>query len=182
MKYLLAGEETHRLLFRPIDRSDLSDWLEFFKSPAAFEHWKAEVETPEIECEKWYAKQFYRHENELGGMNALIEKESGKLVGHAGLVVQTVDNVPEFEIAYSLLPTFWNKGYASEAAMKCRDHGFKNNFSESLISIISTTNKASERVAMKNGMLVDKSTIYRGNKVNIFRIKRSDWERPNAEQ
>src|ERR1700741_2491636 len=128
MRYLLTGQETERLLFRLIDRSDFNHWLEFFKSPAAFEHWKAEVETPEIECEKWYAKQFHRYENDLGGMNALIEKESGKLIGHAGVAVQTVDDVTELEIAYSMLPRFWNKGYASEAAMKCRDYGFKNNF------------------------------------------------------
>ncbi|MBS1577911.1 MAG: GNAT family N-acetyltransferase, partial [Bacteroidetes bacterium] len=65
-------------------------------------------------------------------MNALIEKESGRLIGHCGLLVQTVDNITELEIAYSLLPEFWNKGYATEAASKCRDYAFENDFSDSL--------------------------------------------------
>ena len=106
-------------------------------------------------------------------MNALIEKESGRLIGHCGLLVQIVDGIPELEIAYSLLPEFWNKGYAIEAAMKCRDFAFANNFSDSLISIISLTNIPSEKVALKNGMHIDKRTIYSNNEVNIFRVNKS---------
>jgi [ribosomal protein S5]-alanine N-acetyltransferase len=107
----------------------------------------------------------------MGGMNALIEKHSGKLVGHAGLIVQTVDEGRELEIAYSLLPEFWNKGYATEAAIRCRDFAFQNSFSESLISIISKTNVPSQKVASHIGMQLEKQTIYKENEVYIFRIK-----------
>lgn len=176
MQYLLGDQETQRLQFRSINKSDFPDWLEFFKHPAAFEHWKAEVETPENECEKWYTNQFHRYANGLGGMNALIEKQSGKLIGHCGLLVQAVDEIRELEIGYSLLPAFWNRGFASEAAMKCRDYAFESNFTDSLISIISVTNKPSEKVALKNGMRIDKVTEYKGNRVNIFRIGKSDWQ------
>jgi len=110
-------------------------------------------------------------------MNALIEKQSDKLVGHCGLLVQTVDGVQELEIGYSLLPEFWNNGFASEAAAYCRDFAFKNNFAESLISIISITNIPSQKVALKNGMRVEKTTIYNGNQVNVFRIHRHEYEK-----
>ena len=103
-------------------------------------------------------------------MNALIEKQTGQLIGHCGLLVQTVDEIKELEIAYSLLPAYWNKGYATEAAMKCRDVAFENKFSDSLISIISVTNVPSEKVALKVGMKKDKETVYNGNRVNIFRM------------
>ncbi|MBS1576028.1 MAG: GNAT family N-acetyltransferase, partial [Bacteroidetes bacterium] len=81
-------------------------------------------------------------------------------------------NITELEIAYSLLPEFWNKGYATEAASKCRDYAFENDFSDSLISIISLTNIPSEKVALKTGMSVDKKTIYHHNEVNIFRVNK----------
>src|SRR5437879_10910111 len=84
MKFLIEGNESERLIFRKIQESDFDQWLEFFKDPRASEHWIEERETPQIECAKWYMKQFWRYENDQGGMNALIEKESGKLVGHCG--------------------------------------------------------------------------------------------------
>ncbi len=177
MKYLLKNQETERVLFRKIKQSDFNDWLEFHKNPITSQHWISELKNPEIECNNWYKKQFHRYQNDLGGMNALIEKETGKLIGHCGLLIQNVDGKPELEIAYSLLPEFWNKGFATESAKKCRDFAFENNFSESLISIISLTNKSSESVAIKNGMKIDKVTEYNKNRVNIFRIYKSEWNK-----
>lgn len=170
MKYLLQGEETERLIFRAISKSDWDTWLDFHKDPITLLYWKSEKGTPEEECIKWYEKQQWRYANDLGGMNALVEKSSGKLVGHCGLLIQQVDGNTEMEIAYSLLPAFWNKGYASEAAIKCRDVAFEKQFSHSLISIISTTNIPSEKVAIKMGMYKHAQTMYNGNEVNIFRI------------
>ena len=170
MKYLLHGEETARLHFREINEKDFDAWLEFHKDPITSLYWKSEKATPEEECMKWYEKQQWRYDNDLGGMNALVEKSSGKFVGHCGLLIQQVDGNTEMEVAYSLLPAFWNKGYASEAAIKCRDVAFKNQFTGSLISIISTTNIPSEKVAIKMGMYKHAQTMYNGNEVNIFRI------------
>ncbi|MBS1680097.1 MAG: GNAT family N-acetyltransferase [Bacteroidetes bacterium] len=177
MKYLLNGEQTERLIFRKIQESDFDQWLTFFRDPKTSEHWIEEKETPEIECAKWYKKQFGRYENNLGGMNALVEKQNGKLVGHCGLLVQIVDGVNELEIAYSILPEYWNRGYAFEAATFCRDSAFQNEWTDSLISIISLTNIASEKVAIKNGMVKEKTTTYKGNKVNIFRILKTEWSK-----
>jgi [ribosomal protein S5]-alanine N-acetyltransferase len=171
LKYLLHHQQTDRLLFREIQKSDFSLWVDFFKDSASFQYWKGALDSPEVECERWYTKQFHRYENDLGGMNALVEKESGKLVGHAGLLGQNVDGVPELEIAYSLLASFRNMGYATEAAAKCRDVAFESSFAKSLISIISLPNLPSANVARKIGMRVYSQTIYKENAVNIFRIQ-----------
>lgn len=170
MKFLLDGLETERLRFRKISKSDYTDWVKFFENPNTSLHWIEEKETPDIACEKWYQKQFWRYENDQGGMNALIEKTSGKLIGHCGLLVQIVDYVSELEIAYSLLPEFWNQGYAFEAAYRCKQYAFENNFSESLISIISLTNSPSQKVAIKNGMTPERETLYHENRVYIYRV------------
>nr|WP_294907129.1 GNAT family N-acetyltransferase [uncultured Lacibacter sp.] len=173
--YLLNGQETDRIIFSAIDMSHFDQWLEFFKTPETTLHWIANYEAPEMECRKWYEKQFNRYATGSGGMNALIEKASGRLIGHCGLLKQTVDGISELEIGYSLLPQFWNRGYATEAAKKCREYAFENKLSGSLISIISLTNLPSETVARKNGMTLDKTTFYNGNEVNIFRIKQEEW-------
>ncbi|NER11785.1 Protein N-acetyltransferase, RimJ/RimL family [Muriicola jejuensis] len=175
MKYLMEGEETERLLFRKIQDTDYTEWLEFHKDPRTHEHWISDLDSPEQECRKWYQNQNFRYENNLGGMNVLIEKASNELIGHCGLLVQNVDGIHELEIGYSLLPKFWNNGYAIEAAKNCRDHAFLNNYSESLISIISLTNEPSKKVAIKNGMRIDKTTVYNANEVFIFRITKEEW-------
>lgn len=173
MKYLLEGQETERLIFRKISDSDFDAWIKFFEDPITSIHWVEEKETPFVACTKWYQKQNWRYENNQGGMNALIEKSSGRLVGHCGLLVQTVDGISELEIGYSLLPEFWNKGYAFEAADKCKKYAFQNDYSDSLISIISLTNLPSQKVALKNGMKLEKETMYHENKVYIFRVFKS---------
>jgi ribosomal-protein-alanine N-acetyltransferase len=173
--YLLNQEETERILFRKITETDYSDWLAFFRDPSSFAHWLAERETPEIECEKWYRRQFERYETNMGGMNALIEKSSGMLIGHSGLLVQQVDGMKELEVGYSLLPRFRDKGLAREAAGKCRDFAFTHQLSASLISIISLTNKSSQHVAINNGMIATKETVYKENRVIIYRITRDAW-------
>lgn len=168
--YLLPNHPTNRLLFRPISEDDFEQWLPFFQNPITHQYWVSKLEMPEIECRKWYENQRDRYTHNLGGMNALIEKESGMLIGHAGLLVQTVDGIKELEVAYSLLPDYWNKGFATEAAKECINVAFENYWRESLISIISLTNIPSEKVARKNGMTVSKQTVYKGNEVSIFRI------------
>ena len=108
MKLLLDGQETERLKFRRILLSDFNDWLKFFEDPAAHQHWTQETVSPLKACNSWYARQTQRYENEEGGMNALVLKSTGDLIGHCGLLKQTVDGISEVEIAYSLLPKFWS--------------------------------------------------------------------------
>jgi len=179
MKFLLHNEQSDRLIFRKITLSDFDNWLEFFKDPTSFQHWNTVIENPSAECENWYKKQFHRYENDLGGMNALIEKETGRLIGHCGLLVQSVGDITELEIGYSLLSSGRNKGYATEAALKCMNVAFGNNYANSLISIISLTNTPSANVALKNGMNAEKQTIYHDNVVTIFRIDKTKWQHTN---
>lgn len=175
MKFLLSHQQTQRLHFRPVSQNDFDQWVEFFKDPASFKYWDAPRPGPAMDCQNWYDRQLERYRNNEGGMNAIIETSTGELVGHGGLLIQQVDGLSEMEVAYSLLSKHRNKGYATEVAVRCRDFAFENNFAPSLISIISLSNTPSARVAEKNGMKVDKQTVYHENNVNIYRVYRQDW-------
>lgn len=175
--YLMEGQETARLRFRRLKPEDFATWLKFFEHPLWNKYWKVEPATPAGFCKDWFDKAFYRYEHDLGGMNVLVDKKTGAFIGQCGLLVQTVDDLEELEIAYSILPEFWNQGYATEAAKKCMEVAFGNNFRDSLISIIHVNNAESARVAMKNGMEVEKRTIYDNNPVNIYRLTKEAWLR-----
>jgi ribosomal-protein-alanine N-acetyltransferase len=84
--------------------------------------------------------------------------------------MQTVDDLPELEIGYSLLLAYWGRGYATEAALTCKAFARSHHLAQSVISIISLTNVASQRVALNLGMHVEKVTWYAANEVSIFRV------------
>ena len=110
-------------------------------------------------------------------MNALIDKKTNKLIGQCGLLIQTVENTERLEIGYSILPEYWNQGFASEASQKCKNYAFENNFSDALISIVHINNISSEKVALKNGMKLEKKIdSYKGIPVIVFKIDKEDWK------
>ena len=169
-KYLLEGQETSRLQFRRLEPSDFEAWLPFHQEPRSTWYWDGLPADPVVACHEQFDRVFERYENNLGGMNALISKVHGKLIGICGLLVQSVDDLSELEIGYSILPEFWKMGYATEAAIKCRKHAFDNGYATSLISIIHIDNLPSKKVAINNGMFLDKTTTYKENPVDIYRI------------
>lgn len=175
-KHLLFGEESERLYYMKVDESYNEEWMEFCAFPGSLDYIGLhEHETPEAKCQAWFDRVNFRYDNFLGGMNALIEKASGKLVGQCGLLIQEIDGVEELEVGYSLMPAFRGFGFALEAAQKCRDHAFEQDLAKSLISVIHVENPASMKVARSNGMEISKTTISKGDPVHIFRITREAW-------
>jgi RimJ/RimL family protein N-acetyltransferase len=172
MDYLLDGQESQRLRFRKLKRDDFPVWLEFFKDPTLPQYWITDEDDPERQCIKWFDKNFYQYANNKGGMNALIHKQSGAFIGQCGLLIQTVDGIEELEVGYSILKEFRNKGFATEAAARCIQHVFSNYLRDSLISIIHESNLESEKVALNNGMSLEKRTIYLSNPVKIYRFSK----------
>lgn len=170
MKLLLDGNTTERLLLRKLLSSDFDTWLPFHQDPRTSEFWDGLPQEPKIACQQQFARVFERYKKGLGGMNALVLKTTENLIGLCGLLVQNVDGVQELEIGYSILPQYWQKGYATEAAKKCKEFAFENRLAESLISIIHIDNIPSQRVAVNIGMYLDKTTTYKNNQVHIFRI------------
>ncbi len=172
---LIAGQTSERLYFKKTTLDDYHQWLPFFKDPRTSEHWITENNDPLINCQNWYDTQFYRYDNNLGGLCAMIDHKNQKLIGHCGLLLQHIDNGDFLEIGYHILPQFWGQGFASEAAICCRDFAFNNQLADELVSIISLTNTPSQKVAKNNGMTIYKTTTYAKNSVYIYKITRDKW-------
>lgn len=176
MRYLLTDEITDRLIFKLVDYSYFEDWIEFFKHPDAARYLGFQnIGTPLEQCKEWFRRVDERYQKDLGGMNALINKNTNEFIGQCGLLIQEVDGKKELEIGYSILPRFWSLGYATEAAIKCRDFAFQNDLTESLISLIHPDNIKSEKVAIKIGMVKIKLTDFKNQPANIYRIDKSFW-------
>lgn len=173
MNYLLTNQETERLTFRVLTEKDTRYWLPFFKDKLILSYFGIDASLPQQKlCENWFKKVFHRYENNLGGMNAIILKDTGELIGQCGLLIQTVQGRQRLEIGYSLLPKFRGVGYATEAAKKCKEYAFQNNLANELVSIIHTENTPSEKVALKNGMHLETIIDYEGMPAKIYSIKK----------
>ena len=83
----------------------------------------------------------------------------------------------EVNISYGIERQYWGKGYATEAAIKCKEFAFENNFADSIISIIHPDNTPSEKVALNNGMKLHKKVDgqFHGMPANIFQITRDEF-------
>jgi len=91
------------------------------------------------------------------GLWAVVLKERGAMIGQCGLTMQSYNGGKVLEIGYLLQKEYWHQGYASEAAIACKDYAFDKLQAEEVYSIIRDTNIPSQNVARRNGMTcVDK--------------------------
>ncbi len=99
---------------------------------------------------------------------AVILREEERLIGYCGFFRQVVDDVEEIEIGYRLHPGYWNRGLATEAARAVRAYAFDVLKLARVISLIHPDNHASRRVTEKNGMTLEKTTLFRGFPAQVF--------------
>lgn len=101
---------------------------------------------------------------------ALMEREENRLIGYCGFFRQVVDDANEIEIGYRLDPAYWNRGLATEAARAVRDYAFEKLKLRRVISLIHPENHASRRVTEKNGMTLEKTTVFKGFPAQVFAL------------
>ncbi|MBX2979430.1 MAG: GNAT family N-acetyltransferase [Flavobacteriales bacterium] len=165
----MHGVSTDRLLFRHTSMDDLSWWMEYINSAEAIRFMALTVGS-EASCREFIQRSMDRRATDGSGLNAIIERSTGKPVGMIGLLTQVVDGVDELEIGYHLLPSAWGKGYATEAAIACKEFARQHKLLRSVISLIDHENFASQAVAKRNGMSFEKDTVHRGTPAMVWRV------------
>ncbi len=142
--------ETERLYLRhwePSDFADLADMLQDPRVMYAYEHRFLDADVQE-----WLERQIARYQKDGFGLCAMVEKQSGMVVGQAGLSWQPCQGEKLLEIGYHLKWKYWGRGYATEAALGCRRYAFEILGAPAVYSIIKSDNTASMRVAERTGM------------------------------
>ncbi|WP_413998200.1 GNAT family N-acetyltransferase [Flavobacterium sp. W1B] len=166
------NQKTERLTFRKLSINDIESWKEFFEENNSLSFLGIDVTKTASELsEGWINKQLERYENEGLGHLAVIENVSGKFIGMGGILVRNIENNQEYEIAYSLKPKYWKKGFGTEIANQMRLFGLENSISKKFISIIDKRNLDSINVAKKNHMTILSETEYLGMNVYIYGIQ-----------
>jgi ribosomal-protein-alanine N-acetyltransferase len=138
---------TDRLTLRELTLADVDDLFEILGDPIAMEHYPAPK--TRLETEAWirwargsYAKNGF-------GLWAVERTTDGAFIGDCGPMLQPVESELVPEIGYHVVRRHWGYGYATEAAIACRDIVLAKLGFGRVVSIVSPENLASRRVAEK---------------------------------
>ena len=154
----LVVMETERLLIRRITRKDMDALLAIMGKPEVMYAWEHGFTKKDVR--KWINRQLIRYRKDGFGYFAVILKESGALIGQAGLMNSTLNGNETVELGYILDNTYWHNGYGTEAARACLEYAFGELELKTVCCSIRPENVASIRVVERLGMtLCDNHTI-----------------------
>lgn len=142
--------ETDRLQLREMELSDIASLSTILQDERVMYAYNGAFN--EEGTMAWMQKQLQRYKEFGFGLWAILLKGSNEMIGQCGITMQDYKETRVPEIGYLLAYKYWHKGYATEAAVACREYGINKLRFDSLYSIIRDTNLPSQKVALRNGM------------------------------
>ena len=141
--------ETERLLIRPFDAPDAGPMAEIYGDPAVMRHiWLGALDRERTTA----LLEEYRAAQDEHGFStwAVVEKESGTVVGDVGFGIYAPTGEPE--LGYTLAAAAWGRGYGLEAARACVEAAFAHLPHSRVVAKAEPGNEHSLRVAERLGM------------------------------
>jgi RimJ/RimL family protein N-acetyltransferase len=142
--------ETKRLVLREMSQADFPALCKILMDDEVM--YAYEGAFTEEEAQDWLDRQLMRYQESGFGLWAVVLKETGIMIGQCGVTMQAYNGGHVMEVGYLFQKEFWHQGYASEAAIGCKEYAFDKLGANEIYSIIRDTNVASQNVAKRNGM------------------------------
>ena len=149
--------ETERLYLREMRRSDEDALRKILQDEDVMYAYEHAFDNDEVH--QWMEKQLQRYQECGFGLWAVIFKETDEMIGQCGLTMQDCNGRKVLEVGYLFQKEFWHQGYATEAAVACRDYAFMVLHAEEVYSIIRDNNIPSQNVAKRNGMVIKERLV-----------------------
>lgn len=164
--------ETRRLIIRKLTRDDLPALHSIMEKPEVMYAW--EHGFSKKQSRQWLNRQITRYHKDGYGYFAVVLKDSGKLIGQAGLLKSVIQEQEIVELGYIFDNCFWGQGYGMEAAKACVEYARHTLNLKELYCSIRPCNNSSIRIASKLRMsLVGEHIVSYNNTVMphvIFRL------------
>jgi ribosomal-protein-alanine N-acetyltransferase len=166
----MTAFETPRLLLRQFTQDDVDDLTAMYADPAVMTFLGG---PRSYEMTQQHIERIIQNYQEYGfGLWAVIHKGDRRLMGRCGLIPQTIEGEGEVEIGYLLAQAYWGQGLATEAATAIRDYGFNMVGCDRLISLIDPHNLASQKVALRVGLIHEKDVILADKPIRVYAINK----------
>lgn len=122
-------------------------------------------------CKESYIKYNFGH-------LSVIYKETGEMIGSAGVSMQFIDDEWKPEIGYHLRPDYHRQGLGKEMAKAIRDYFFNNYDYDEVYSYMEKDNIASYKTAESMGMTyLHLFKARTGDICRVYKITRDEWEK-----
>jgi len=165
---------TGRLGLRPYRESDLDALAAFHAHPETMRFFGAGRTVGREATVDHIARQMAIFEQQGYGMMVAEIVATGEVIGRCGYLHWDIDGSDELEIGWLIGARHRGRGYATEAGIATRDHGFDVIGRRRLISVIQPGNLASVRVAEKVGETFWKPWVTpSGHEVHLFAVERA---------
>ena len=157
--------ETERLVIREIVQEDIDGMFELDSNPDVHKFLgNNPIKTIE---ESRDTIQFIRQQYTDYGIGrwAMIEKQTNNFIGWNGFkfITETINRHTEYyDLGYRMIPKYWNKGYATEAAKACLNYGITKLKLNPIYAITTADNTASRNVLIKTGFKPIKTFMHHG--------------------
>jgi RimJ/RimL family protein N-acetyltransferase len=147
--------ETERLLLRHLETDDAGFILQLLNEPSFLQNiGDRNVRTLEDARAYIINGPQKSYERNGFGLDLIVLRESHESIGICGLIRR--DGLDDVDIGYALLPKFWSKGYAVEAAQAVRDYARDVIGLQRIVAIVDPANEGSIRVLEKIGLHFEK--------------------------
>lgn len=168
--------ETERLILRELTAQDFDPLYQILSDPETMQYYPKPFDEAKVRYWIEWNRENYRV---FGfGLWAVTLKETGELIGDCGITMQNINGKIKPEIGYHIRKDHWRKGFASEAARKCRDWLFENTPFQKVFSYMKYTNVGSYSTAEANGMrLIEEYPNEVDTISKVYAISREDWKR-----
>ena len=163
--------ETKRLILRKILPQDEDDMYEYSRNPETSQYllWEPHASRSYTRAHIRYLQDAYNRASFFDW--ALIEKESGKMIGTCGFT-EIYEREKRAEVGYVIAPNFHRRGFAPEALEKVMEYGFLTLGLVKLSGRFMEDNEASrkvlERFGFWNDTMKNESIYKRGKKQRIL--------------
>ena len=149
--------ETERLVIKEVTYEDFNNLSVMLKDLEVMYAWEHSFSDEEVK--EWIDNNIKSYREDGTGYFTIIEKESGRFAGQAGLHYSVVQDKRILEIGYIFMKEFWNKGYAYEAAKFFIKQAFHKMEEKEIYALIRPENYRSSGLAEKVGFVRESSFI-----------------------
>jgi RimJ/RimL family protein N-acetyltransferase len=162
--------ETERLVLRKPELGDRDGYAQMWGDPEVVRFLSGMTRRPDRVVKG--IERMLRHWERHGlGLLSVIRKADERLIGRTGYLLwdkqrwtsamheEIEGDDLELEIGWAFARGVWNQGFATEAAIACRDHAFGQLGWSRVVSLIAEKNIASIRVAQKIGETLERENI-----------------------